>query len=122
MIGSPPSSCRTLARRERIRVPSPAARIIVALLFVLTEVRNLPTGGFLAGGDHPVALEGASVGHIYCSAKEEFNVVVAVALGLEFVVYDRLAGVLVDFLAGGQLHFLVNFVECESGAERLCGF
>src|SRR5271156_2608403 len=119
MIGSPPSSCRTLARRERIRVPSPAARIMVAVLFVLTEIRNLPGGGFLARGDHPVFFESAAVGHLYCSAKEEFNMVDAVALGLEPVVHDGLAGVLVDVLAGGQVHLLVNLVECETGAKGL---
>src|ERR1700730_12375508 len=119
IIGSPPISWRTLARFERIRVPSPAARIMVAVLFVLTEVRNLPGCGVLARGDHPVFFEGAAVGHIYCSAKEELNVVGPVALGLEFVVNDWLASVGVDLLPCSDLHLVVNFVERESGAERL---
>src|ERR1700682_5144153 len=123
IIGSPPISCKTLARLERIRLPSPAARMMVAVLIVLTEVRNLPGGGVLARRDHPVALEAASVGHIYCSAKEEYNVVGAVgALGLEFVVDDGLASVGVDLLSAGELHLVVNLVERESGAERLRRF
>src|SRR5580692_2582522 len=98
IIGSPPSSCRTLARFDRIRVPLPAARMIAATLFVVIEVRDFPRVGILARGDQPVAIEGAAFGHVNGRAEQELDVVGGVALGGELVVDDRLAGVLVDFL------------------------
>src|SRR6202030_1335278 len=101
IIGSPPSSCRTLARFERIRVPLPAARMIAATLLVVIEVRDFPRVSVFAGRDQPVAIEGAAFGHVDGRAKQELDVVGAVALGGEFVVHDRLAGVLVDFVIAG---------------------
>src|SRR5580700_8994340 len=98
IIGSPPSSCRTLARFERIRVPLPAARMIAATLFVVIEVRDFPCVGVLARGDQPVAIEGAAFGHVNGRAEQELDVVGGIALGGELVVHHRLAGVLVDFL------------------------
>src|ERR1700693_5143654 len=119
IIGSPPSSCRTLARFERIRVPLPAARMIPATLFVIIEVRDFPRGGVLARCDQPVAIEGAVFGHVDGRAKQELDMVGAVALGGEFVVHDRLAGVLIDFLIADQRRLVMKLVEREAGAEWL---
>src|ERR1700735_4936396 len=80
IIGSPPSSCRTLARCERIRVPLPAARMIAATLFVVIEVRDFPRVGFFARRYHPVAIEGAALGHVDGRAKQELDMVGRVAL------------------------------------------
>src|ERR1700691_2683485 len=119
MIGSPPSSCRTLARPERIRVPLPAARMIAATLLVVIEVRDFPGVGVLARRDQPVTVEGAPFGHVDGRAEEELDVVGGVALGGQLVVHDGLARVGVDFLIADQRHLAMQFVERESGAERL---
>src|SRR5258708_27471569 len=98
IIGSPPSSCRTLARFERIRVPLPAARMIAATLLVVIEVRDFPGRGVFARRDQPVAIEGAAFGHVDGRAKQELDMVGGVALGGQLVGHDGLASVLVGFL------------------------
>src|ERR1700722_10576214 len=108
IIGSPPSSCRTLARCERIRVPLPAARMIAATLFVVIEVRDFPGVGVLARSDQPVAVEGASLRHVDRRAKQEFNVVGGVALGRQLVVHHRLEGGLIDFLIADERHLVMK--------------
>src|ERR1700691_3563462 len=119
IIGSPPSSCRTLARPERIRVPLPAARMIAATLLVVIEVRDFPGVGVFARRDQPIAVEGAALGHVDGCAKQELDVVGGVALGGQLVVHDGLAGVDVDFLIADKRHLAMQFVEREAGAERL---
>src|SRR5208283_1612491 len=88
IIGSPPSSCRTLARFERILVPLPAARMIAATLFVVIEVRDFPRVGVLARRYQPVAVEGAAFGHVDGCAKQKFDVIGRVAFGGQLVVDD----------------------------------
>src|SRR5271155_477876 len=121
IIGSPPSSCKTLARCERMRVPLPAARMIAATapLFVVIEIRHFPGIGVFARRDQPVAIKGAALGHVDSRAKQELDVVGRIALGGELVVHDGLARVGVDSLIANQLHLFMQFVERESGAEWL---
>src|SRR5579862_4837793 len=119
IIGSPPSSCRTLARFDRIRVPLPAARMIAARLLEVIEVRNFPRIGVLARCDQPVAIEGAAFGNVDGRAKQELDMVGGVALGSELVVHHRLARILVDFLISDQRHLMMELVEREPRAEWL---
>src|SRR5580692_6254913 len=100
IIGSPPSSCRTLARCECMRVPLPAARMIAAtaLLFVVIEIRHFPGIGVFARRDQPVAIEGAALGYVDSRTKQELDVVGRVALGSELVVHYGLPRVGVDSL------------------------
>src|SRR5208283_2201697 len=121
IIGSPPSSCRTLARCDCMRVPLPAARMIAATapLFVVIEIGHFPRIGVFARRDQPVAIEGAALGHVDRRAKQELDVVGRIALGSELVVHHGLPRVGVDFLIANQLHLFMQLVERESGAERL---
>src|SRR5258708_26901195 len=119
IIGSPPSSCSTLARFDRILVPLPAARMIAATLLVVIEVRDFPGVGILACRDQPVAFEGAAFGHIDSCAKQELDMVGGVSLGGELVMHDWFAGVLVDFLIADQRHLVMQLVERKASAERL---
>ena len=88
-------------------------------LFVVIEVRDFPRIGGLARRDQQVAIEGATVGHVDGRAKQELDMVGAVALGSEFVMHDGLVSIGVDFLAADQLYLVMKLVECEAGTEWL---
>src|SRR5579859_606983 len=118
IIGSPPNSCSTLARDDRIRVPRPAARVIAASegascipstrSVVLTVIRHLPRLTLLTRRDHPFLVEGASIGDIDSRLEQVHDAIAPIALVLELVMDNRLTGFLIDCLSDGQRFLLVE--------------
>src|SRR5579871_3216362 len=91
----------------------------LGLLVVLRIVRDLPNLAILLRSDHPELFEGPTLRHIDARLEQEGGFVALGAGFLQRVVDYGLARRLIDVLALGELHFVVNFVEGESRRQLL---